>query len=421
MSPSPEAASQSNSPETYRGVPAWSLIQEDLEWIRAYLPEEGAAEAAFDTINTLGVVGSIPLRLIKDEQAKVAALEARASLLKVLGIDEETIDSARNKNHRQRAFIIPSSSFIEAQRTLHKSGADMQKMPSVYKSNSSLLAYSSKNWNERYEKMRAIFTEDMKGDNPNVAMSSIILRYPRAMNSSSATLEEHIAAVTALGISPKAIQRQPSMLSLNSATLERKIDMLTEAGYDPISIFNRAPTVTGMAATSIMSRIEHLTQLGLDAQQVVERFPGILTSAEATLAKKMAFITRTLQFLEWEGDTVELINKRPSILSASQPKLRLMARILANGAHPSRKHMTVSRAVQSSIIPVDSYIIALGSDERFDPGAPDTDVINCAKSITNVFYKRGTSRAEAAKKALPTLRGPHAGKIALMYSRSKKN
>jgi hypothetical protein len=396
----------------------WNLDEQDLAWIRGYIPGSSAAETAFSQLDELGRVGSIHQRLIKDPSARDAALEARGAFLKTLGIAQETIDIARNRNG-QRAFLIPTSSFVDAQRALHAQGMDMRQLTRAYRLNPSLLAYSATNWSKRYEHLGQHLAQmDSNDVSAQSLMRSILSRAPRALHESATTLAGRLTHLTSLGIALKTVQKQPILVTLNRNMLAAKMEYLATTSSDAATVLNRAPTVSGLSIDTISSRVANLSRLGLNPTAVIDRFPKVLTSTEQTIAYKAAYIMRVAAFLGWDADPHELINAYPSILSAANPRLRLLARVFATSVHSSRQQAPIKTIGSALITPIDSYIIALG-DARYDHENLATDSITLAKVATNRLARdkqqQPANRKQHAQEALPRLYAGNAGKIALMY------
>lgn len=228
---------------------------------------------------------------------------------------------------------------------------------------------------------------------------------PGILSLPPASIEKKIDDIRKLGLDPKKILKtNASALGYSIQVLESKVAGINSLGLNATKIATRHPNTLSYAIESIKDKLDNLTALGLKATAIINNSPEILSRSPRSIRERVSLIRKICNTLQWEHPPEALIENSPSILSYSNQKLLILARIAAAKLLETERAVPPHKVKSLLIIPLEKYIITLAGG-----GNKSYTASELLRARKQVKLNQGERRAQALISA------PNVGKIGLSY------
>lgn len=117
----------------------------------------------------------------------------------------------------------------------------------------------------------------------------------------------------------------------------------------------------------VQYKIDALAAEGLDVQTMLATRPSILNKATSTMLDRVHLLRDYASILDWQGDSNQLIERWPTVLTMPPSRLNVLAAIAADHLSSNARRMTQSEVITAMIRPLQSHLAAIALDDIYVP------------------------------------------------------
>jgi hypothetical protein len=285
-------------PDLERRAECVFLDVDDAEWLAGFDPEAAKSlPFLMAGLNRLVEVGSRHADNISP-QDKAMIYEAREQFYRTVGFDDDQLCGIR----KTYPSLTPVDTFVSAQRVYHANGISGSR---VIKTMPQLLYYDGVTVEERMEVLGSV----------GIDIRHAVSKYPNILTLAPDFLRHKLHDMSELGLDVVKMGRVwPSGLGHSIDHIRSRLDAFEQAGIDGAKAINTAPNIMSISVEAIAQKIEDLGRMDLDAVQVVKTHPNLLALPSEKLFARM-------KELESIGVTPRHISKQPSLLGYDPEKI----------------------------------------------------------------------------------------------------
>lgn len=170
---------------------------------------------------------------------------------------------------------------------------------------------------------------------------------PSILTFSTDSIREKLDFIMSKGLEPKIINKAPSIIGYTNEAIEKRIVILQASGIT-LKAISKAPTILKFSPDSVKEKFVTLSELGVNTG-IVNRQPTILQLSTEYISRRMNSLHHAARALRWEGSVVELVNIFPIILTLSDEKLKVHARLFMKQGTPDTSEREVARQMVQSV------------------------------------------------------------------------